>query len=146
MKKNLLGKTVKGNRSMAPPAIASEKDSFEVLCITVWRGLTHAVRELGWIADGISDASTTFSDRSLANLKRLEFAEKLSDIQKQYMSYGAKAHSVKPPSDEQLAQASRIATELASWTAVNVSVRAVLNSSTELLKIYGESTTPDGQA
>jgi hypothetical protein len=128
---------------MAPPPAGTEEDTFEAVCLSVWEGLNNAVRELGWIADGIGDASTTFSDRSLANVKRLELQEQINDVQRKYTAYKAKKLSIKPPSMKQMTEAARISAELASWSKVNVTVTAVLTAATDLLNIYNDSIKPE---
>ena len=133
-------KPVKRNNAMAPPRTTTEEDTFGTICLSVWEGLSDAVRELGWIADGISDTSTSFSDRSLANLRRLEYKDKIKEIQEKYIAYKAKKLIVTPPSSGQMAEAVRIASDLAQWSTVNVTATAVIASATGLLNIYNNAT------
>lgn len=123
---------------MTATATTPQQDSFVSVSLSAWLGLTDAVRELGWIADG-GDPSASFADRDLANLKRLEYKDKIDIIESRLTAYMAKKLTVDPPSSAQADQASRIASDLAQWRTVNVTTNAIIAAATDLLNLYNNA-------
>jgi hypothetical protein len=125
-------------KALAAAPESSAPDPFVELSLETWRGLSAAVRELGWIADG-GEPSASMGDRDLAALKRIQFDRERVRIMERLTAYYDKKTSVKPPSTTDLEQAKKIATRLAEFAAVSVKAKAVVDAGTALLNIYAKA-------
>ena len=94
---------------------STQPDPFVDLSLQTSAGLSNAIRELGWIADG-GDPSASLDDRDLARLQKIEYERERIRVAQRLTAYLAKQLSVNPPSAQDLQQAKDIAAHLAAWT------------------------------
>ena len=117
---------------------SSQADPFVVVSVQTGTGLSDAIREAGWIADG-GDRTASQADQDLANLKRDEYGRERIRVQQRLLAFLAKQLSIHPPTAADLQQSKAMAEQLASMVDVNVKVAAIVNAATELLNIYNKT-------
>ncbi|WP_413936388.1 hypothetical protein [Nitrospira sp. BLG_1] len=137
-----MGKPTRATRSrtatMADDSTAPKPDPFVELSVEAASGLSNAIRELNWIADG-GDPSAKPEDEDLANVKRVEYDRERNRINGRLLAFLRKELSVQPPSDDDIEAAKSITARLAKMRDVNVRATTVVKAATDLLDIYNRA-------
>lgn len=124
--------------TMADDSMESKPDPFVELSKETSKGLDHAIRELGWIADG-GDPSSTEEDEDLANVKRVEYDRDRGRVHRRLLAYLSKELSLQTPSDDDIETAKSLAARLAKMRDMNVRATTVVKAATDLLNIYNRA-------